>query len=90
MISQNTEYMALGIYWGLPITVQACLHIRKLVLVQPIPGLHLLRGQPAAVPICSRQIGQSNHSYGYAFPSRAALTNMNPTPAPAILMRTTG
>jgi hypothetical protein len=32
----------------------------------------------------------SNRSYGYAFRSRAALTNANPAPAPVILVRNAG
>jgi len=32
----------------------------------------------------------SNRSYGYAFRSRAALSNTNPAPAPVILVRNTG
>ena len=32
----------------------------------------------------------SNRSYGYAFHSRAALTNTNPAPAPVILVRNAG
>jgi hypothetical protein len=32
----------------------------------------------------------SNRSYGYAFRSRAALSNTNPAPAPVILVRNAG
>ena len=43
----------------------------------------------AGLRICKLAL-HSNRSYGYAFRSRAALSNTNPAPAPVILVRNTG
>jgi hypothetical protein len=43
----------------------------------------------AGLRVCKLAL-HSNRSYGYAFRSRAALSNTNPAPAPVILVRNAG
>jgi hypothetical protein len=73
----------------MPVTVQARLRLRETVGC----AVRIANLQLSGRFWCARRTLRVRHSirrYGYAFRSRAALTNTNPAPAPVILVRNAG
>ena len=74
-------------YSSMPITVQEDLRLHKIVGC----AVRTVNPQCAALFRCARRtLRPLRPSRCYAFRSRAALTNMNPAPAPVILVRNAG